>query len=150
MRKIARAIVIRGEQLLVMKRDKHGEKYFALPGGEVDTGETIEQAVIREVQEETSIEVKVVREIYHEEVEEFGETSYFICDYVSGEPMLDPNAEEVQQTAEGNIYQPMWLEIRALEDTVFLPRNVAHKLEKDLELGFGEEITVIKGKKESL
>jgi len=150
MRQIARAIVIRGEQLLVMKRDKHGEKFFALPGGDIESGETPEQATVRETLEETSIEVKVVREIYREEVEEFGETSYFICSYVSGEPKLDPNAIEVKLSAEGNVYQPMWLEIRALEDTVFLPRTIAHKLEQDLELGFAKQVTVIKGQKENL
>ncbi len=147
----ARAIIIRGEQLLVIKRDKHGARFFTLPGGGIDPGETAEQAAEREVREETSIECKVTREVYHERIKEFGETYYFLCDYVSGEPALDPNSNEAAENAEGkNIYEPMWLEIRALENTVFYPRNVAHKLENDLELGFSQQVVKLTGEKESL
>jgi 8-oxo-dGTP diphosphatase len=42
--------------------------YWALPGGRVDPGETVEQTVVREVKEETGLDVVVVRKIgeYHE------------------------------------------------------------------------------------
>lgn len=151
MRRVARAIIVRGEQLLVMKRNKYGDKFFTLPGGGIDAGETAEQAVEREVREEASIECKADREVYHERVREFGETYYYLCDYISGEPALDPGSEEAAETAKGeNTWQPMWLEIRSLEDSVFLPRNIAHKLEKDLDEGFSEQITVLTGEKESL
>lgn len=151
MRRVVRAIIIRGEQLLVMKRNKYGDKFFSLPGGGIDAGETAEQAVEREVREEASIECKAVREVYHERVEAFGETYYYLCDHISGEPVLGPDSEEAVETAKGeNTYQPMWLEIRSLEDSVFLPRNIAHKLEKDLAEGFSEQVTLLTGAKESL
>lgn len=151
MRRIARAIIIRGEQLLVMKRNKHGDMFFTLPGGGIDDGETAQQAAEREVREEASIECRAVRELYHERVKEFGETYYYLCDYVSGEPALAPNSEEAIETAKGeNTFQPMWLEIRSLEDSVFYPRNVAHRLEKDLDEGFSEQVIKMTGEKESL
>jgi 8-oxo-dGTP diphosphatase len=42
--------------------------YWALPGGKVDVGETVEETVVREVKEETGIEVEIVEKIgeYHE------------------------------------------------------------------------------------
>ena len=42
--------------------------FWALPGGRVETREVIEQAVVREVKEETGLDVEMVRKIgeYHE------------------------------------------------------------------------------------
>ena len=54
--------------LLVKRATVVFKGYWALPGGRVDAGETVEQTVVREVGEETGLHVKVVRKIgeYHE------------------------------------------------------------------------------------
>jgi 8-oxo-dGTP diphosphatase len=43
--------------------------YWALPGGRVDSGETVEQTIVREVKEETGLDVEVLSKIgeYHEQ-----------------------------------------------------------------------------------
>ncbi|MCW4019303.1 MAG: NUDIX hydrolase [Candidatus Bathyarchaeota archaeon] len=48
--------------------------YWALPGGRVDPGETVEQTVVREVKEETGLNVQIVRKVgeYHEKGVESG------------------------------------------------------------------------------
>lgn len=151
MRQVARAIIIRGEQILVIKRNKYGEKFFCLPGGAVEKGESPDVAAIREVMEETSIECTIDREVYHEVTEEFGETWYFLGNYVSGEPALGEDTQEAAETKLGeNTFTPMWLEIRALPDTVFYPRQVANRLEQDLDNGFAYTVTKIEGEKQSL
>ena len=54
--------------LLIKRATVPFRGYWALPGGKVDVGETVEEAVVREVKEETGIEVDIVEKIgeYHE------------------------------------------------------------------------------------
>jgi 8-oxo-dGTP diphosphatase len=66
--------------------------YWALPGGRVDPGETVEQTIVREVKEETGLDVEVVRKMgeYHEQgVQDGVEYDYypacFLVKTLSGE-----------------------------------------------------------------
>jgi len=55
------AAIFRGGRVLIVRRARppaHG--LYTLPGGGVELGETLEQAVIREVREETALEVEPV------------------------------------------------------------------------------------------
>jgi ADP-ribose pyrophosphatase len=68
-RTVAVIIEFPDNKILLVKRATVVFKgYWALPGGRVDAGETVEQAVVREVKEETGLHVKTVRKIgeYHE------------------------------------------------------------------------------------
>lgn len=58
------------EMILLAKRNTIPFRgYWALPGGRAEQGETIEQTIVREVKEETGLDVTVVRKIgeYHEQ-----------------------------------------------------------------------------------
>ena len=51
------ALILNPEgNILLVKAPKHGERYI-IPGGHIEIGETIEEAVKREVKEETDLEV---------------------------------------------------------------------------------------------
>jgi 8-oxo-dGTP diphosphatase len=53
-----------GGNILLIKRNTIPFKgYWALPGGRMDPGEIIEQTIIREVKEETGLDVTIVRKI---------------------------------------------------------------------------------------
>src|SRR5919204_5182977 len=52
--------VVRDSQLLLVRRcSRHGRGNWQLPGGFIEPNETIEQAVVREVKEETGIDAEV-------------------------------------------------------------------------------------------
>jgi 8-oxo-dGTP diphosphatase len=52
------AIILDGDQILLEKRkNSPGKGKWAVPGGLVELGENVEQAIIREVKEETGLEV---------------------------------------------------------------------------------------------
>jgi ADP-ribose pyrophosphatase YjhB (NUDIX family) len=57
MRQASRAIIINDDKLLVTKRNKFGSEYYILVGGGVEIGESLEQAMYRELQEESGVEV---------------------------------------------------------------------------------------------
>ena len=46
-----------GKILLEKRKNEQGKGKWSIPGGVVDLGESLEQAVIREVKEETCLEV---------------------------------------------------------------------------------------------
>ncbi|MHA2006972.1 MAG: NUDIX domain-containing protein [Promethearchaeota archaeon] len=47
--------------VLIRRKYPPFQNFYALPGGFVETGETVENACIREAKEETNIDVKIVR-----------------------------------------------------------------------------------------
>ncbi|NND89827.1 MAG: NUDIX domain-containing protein [Granulosicoccus sp.] len=54
-------LVREGKVLLGKRRGAHGAGTWALPGGHLDEGETIDQCAIREVMEETGMQVTSIR-----------------------------------------------------------------------------------------
>ena len=83
----AAIIVIDGKLVLIKREKGEGdtfERYYVIPGGTQDEGETIEQTTIREIKEELGITVELTRKEYH--FTNLGRMEYFyIAKYVSGE-----------------------------------------------------------------
>jgi ADP-ribose pyrophosphatase YjhB (NUDIX family) len=56
-------IIIEMEKGVVLIKRKNPPYGWAIPGGFVDYGETLEQAAVREAREETSLEVKLISQL---------------------------------------------------------------------------------------
>ena len=99
-------IVVRGKELLLVQRGREPAKgKWGIPGGVVEVGETIEEALVREVREETDCECRVLKHLttfdsirrdpdgrvhWHYVLFEY------LCEYLSGEPIASDDADEVR------------------------------------------------------
>jgi 8-oxo-dGTP pyrophosphatase MutT (NUDIX family) len=137
-------IVIRDNVVLLMHRIKNGKEYYVFPGGGVEENESVEEAVLREVLEETTLKIKVGRKIY---LHDYGESSghYYLCDYIEGEPQLGDSIEkEIMEMGKGDYYNPLWVNIDKLEEMLVYPLEVRDWLIADLKNGFSKKVRAAK------
>lgn len=97
-------VVIRGQRVLLVRRGKAPSRgQWAIPGGRVELGETLQEAVEREVLEETGVRVQAGEICHVFDVVRRDDTGrvrfhYVIVDlmaeYVSGEPQAADDASE--------------------------------------------------------
>lgn len=141
MRYCARAIVFKDDQLLVMKRFKIDKEYYTLLGGTVEAGEAPDRAALREVYEESGVEVANPRLMFVEDAgDPYGPQHVFLCDYVSGEPALPADSEEAFWTKPGvNTYEPQWLGLDKLKDTPFVSPLLKEAILMALQYGWPKE-----------
>jgi 8-oxo-dGTP diphosphatase len=100
------AVVFKDNKVLLIRRAKPpAQGLWALPGGSVNLGETLQQAAEREIFEETGIKILATKPVFTFDLIEKDENSrvrfhYIIidllADYISGTPQAGDDAEEVR------------------------------------------------------
>ena len=103
------AVIIRDGQVLLVKRGREPAKgLWAIPGGAVEPGETLQAAAEREILEETGVVINAGEPIFAFDLIEKDETGalkfhYVIVDlraeYVSGEPVAADDAADARWLA---------------------------------------------------
>jgi len=137
MRNRAAGIVIHSEQILLIRRRKSGKEYFVIPGGGVEEQETPEQAVIRELLEETCVSTKMESLLYKISWDNSDIHFFYKLQYQSGTPQLAPDSPERIEMKQGlDFYNPEWLPLAALSDTTLYPLEVRDLILDDLSSGF--------------
>ena len=90
----ATGVLIENNSLLLVKQKLSNNKEWSLPGGRVESGETLEQALIREMKEETGLDVEPIRMLYVCDVEASANTVLhitFLTKRIGGEITLPTN-----------------------------------------------------------
>jgi 8-oxo-dGTP diphosphatase len=102
---VSAAILRDGKVLVVRRARKPALKLYTLPGGVVEAGETLAEAVKREVREETALDVEPVALAGHREViarDAQGRTKRhfvilsFACRWLAGEPALNEELDDAR------------------------------------------------------
>ncbi len=98
------AVLIHEGRALLIRRGKEPLRgRWVVPGGTVELGETLEEALVREVQEETSLLVRPreIVTVFDRIHREDGQVRYhyvivdYLCDYLAGTPRAASDAEDV-------------------------------------------------------
>lgn len=141
MKRAVRAIVINGDKMLAIHRNKFGHKYYTLVGGGIDLGEELETALRREIQEEAGLRVGRVQHVFTEEAGDVYGTQYiYWCEYQGGEPAMSADAPETPINQMGqNLYEPVWLPLAKLPEATFLSESVKQAIIEALKNGWPHE-----------
>jgi mutator protein MutT len=136
----ARAVIFNAQgQLLLVERHKGSEHYFALPGGHIDPGEEPEQAVVREVREETGLEVTLEKLLYTSSDDLYqNDQRIFLCKYLGGDPVLQPDSIEAELMGRGEPqeWNPGWFSFDDLREQTIFPKGLLKYLEEDQAKGY--------------
>lgn len=152
MRKAVRAIVIKNNKLLVMHRNKFGAEYATLPGGNIELGETSEEALVRELHDETQFAVSNLRLVFIEHCEHpYGDQLIYLCDSSGTDPKLLPGSEEDVINKMGkNLYEPKWLPLHSLAHMPFVTKELKHHLQAAVADGWPESPIEFTSRREKL
>jgi 8-oxo-dGTP diphosphatase len=102
---VSAAIVRAGQVLLVRRARAPADGLFSLPGGVVEIGETLMQAIVREVREETSLAIEPVALAGYREaiardpdgrIERHFVILPFAARWLAGEPLLNEELSEAR------------------------------------------------------
>ncbi len=111
--------IVSGEQILLVRGGRSINGRYSLVSGFVEVGETLEEAVVREVKEETGLDVHAIR-------------------YYKNQPWPLSGSMMVGFIAEAEINQPLAIDHEELSDAAWFSRN--HLPEHSLSLSIAGEM----------
>lgn len=116
------AVIVKNNKVALIHRKKEGRDYWVFPGGGVENGETPEDAAVREVKEELSIDCKVVKLFFSVESYPGGNKDpYFLCTTEDNE--IELGGPEKQRQSKENWYSPQWVELEKVKHLNLLPET---------------------------
>ena len=124
-RVVSRGIIFIDDKVVLLKRiRKEGDKYlhyYAIPGGGVEGEESLEEACIREVKEEVSLDVTINKYLGVEEYDK-GIVHYYKVNYLGGTPIL--GGEEKEKNNPDNYYAVELININNLDNITIYGKGV--------------------------
>ncbi|MBM4814865.1 NUDIX domain-containing protein [Vibrio parahaemolyticus] len=107
-------------EILLIKRFKEGRNYWVFPGGGVEPEELLEQAIVREVFEETSLRIDNYQEIFSV-VNRGRKEHFYLVNVQFFEPKLSLHSTERQTQSSSNRYELTWVKLNDLSKLDLVP-----------------------------
>ncbi|MGB6407563.1 MAG: NUDIX domain-containing protein [Planococcus donghaensis] len=117
----AAGVVVLDNKILMVK--EKATKRWSVPSGEIENGETVEQACVREIHEETGFRVSVGKAIHTKNmvIGNFNVTTYYLyCTISTGEIMYTDPDDEIEEIAWQNYDDLLAIEHNYPEDLELL------------------------------
>lgn len=108
------AIIRKDNQILLIHRFKNGEEYWVFPGGGVESGETNDEALVREVMEETSLPAISFKQV--KEIKLAGDKVHVLYTVLVGDGVPTLSGPELADQNENNQYILEWVDIEKISN----------------------------------
>lgn len=116
---------------------RNGKEFWVFPGGGQESNETTEEAVVREVKEETNVKCKSIKLLYtHIYPDIKHKLLFYLCEYISGKPKLGNYNEMKSMKDENQIYLPKWVSLKVTPNLLLYPLEIKNWLIADLKNNF--------------
>lgn len=107
------AVIIKDDQLLMVRQLYKGEELWTFPGGSIESGESPEDAAVREAFEETGLTIAIIKplvQLYNERIR--GMYYCFLGTYLYGDLQLGLDPELIHKEQE--LREVRWIPIKEL------------------------------------
>lgn len=132
MKKRVRAIIVRDDSLLTVKRVKSNETYWVFPGGGIENGEDNISAIIRECKEELGVDVEVLELMFETSFvrKEDGERReyFYKCNIIGGELGTGAGPEYQENSGYEGTRELEWIKLSDLKDFNIRPVQIKNGL----------------------
>ncbi|MFH1182927.1 MAG: NUDIX domain-containing protein [Candidatus Moraniibacteriota bacterium] len=127
MKKRVRAIIFDGDNIILLRRVTKDREYWVFPGGMVEKGESVKDALARECKEELGIDVKVGKLLIKKDLDLYEEKQqeYFYFGEKTGGTLGTGEGPEYQEhNGYWGTHEPISLPKEKIKEIDLLPEEV--------------------------
>ncbi|MBN2675807.1 MAG: NUDIX domain-containing protein [Alphaproteobacteria bacterium] len=124
-RRSVRGIILKGDNVLLMKRNRYGDEFYTFPGGGIKKEETKEEALRREILEEVGAEISNIQ--LFKEIEWKQKETLYTCEIVS---LTKPTGNEWQDMQADNTYEIVEVPLTEIASLRLFPEEIKNLILK--------------------